>query len=283
MAMERQNDPQELQATLRGLRRSGKRIGLCPTMGALHAGHLSLVKNLSSHCDIRVVSIFVNPTQFNDPKDYAAYVIDLERDLSQLKDQGVDFAFTPSAESMYPKGAQTSVTLSNITQPLEGLFRPGHFAGVSTVVASLFNIVQPDVAIFGEKDFQQLRLIESMVRDLHFGIKILRGKTVREEDGLALSSRNARLSASARKEAVQISKGLSAARASFTSGVREATALISAARSEINKISEFNLEYLEIVNEETLAVVDQVSTNDRILVAMHLGGVRLIDNMPMAG
>ncbi len=184
-----------LRAEMYAHRRAGRRIGFVPTMGALHEGHLSLARTLAHHCDIRVCSIFVNPTQFNDPKDYEAYVINLDKDKALLEREGVDLLFAPDVGEIYPAGFQTTVTVADISKPFEGALRPGHFAGVATVVTVLFNAVTPDVAIFGEKDFQQLRLIEQMVGDLKMDIQIIRGELVRDADGLALSSRNARLSA----------------------------------------------------------------------------------------
>jgi pantoate--beta-alanine ligase len=260
-----------------------KRVGFVPTMGALHEGHLSLARALKGHVDIRVCSIFVNPTQFNDPKDYEAYVINLESDKRQLEEEGVDILFAPAVSEIYPPGFQTAVTVSEIAKPFEGALRPGHFAGVATVVSLLFQIVRPHVAIFGEKDFQQLRLIERMVEDLKFDIEIVRGELVRDVDGLALSSRNARLSAQGRREALQISKGLFAAKAAFAAGERSTAVLEGLVVQSINSMSHPQIDYASLVDEETLAPVGpHAPERCRLLVVARVEGVRLLDNVGLA-
>lgn len=255
-----------------------------PTMGALHKGHLSLARTLNEHADIRVCSVFVNPTQFNDPKDYEAYVINLESDKRQLEREGVDILFAPSVSEIYPPGFQTLVTVNEIAKPFEGALRPGHFAGVATVVSILFQIVRPHVAIFGEKDFQQLRLIERMVEDLKFDIEIVRGALVRDADGLALSSRNARLSPQGRVNALQISKGLFAARAAFAAGERSTAVLEGLVVQAINAMPSPQIDYASLVDEETLAPAGpRAPERCRLLVVVRVEGVRLLDNVGLVG
>jgi pantoate--beta-alanine ligase len=251
-------------------------------MGALHEGHISLARTLREHCDVRVCSIFVNPTQFNDPKDYQAYQVNLERDSEMLRAEGVDVLFAPSVDQIYPPGFQTSVRVSEVSKPFEGALRPGHFEGVATVVTVLFNAVSPHIAIFGEKDFQQLCLIERMVKDLAMDITIVRGALVRDEDGLALSSRNARLSAAGRKDALCISQGLFAAKDAWTSGERSSDALERIVRSHIEKMQDPQIDYVAVVDEGSLARVATAGPSTRILVVARVEGVRLLDNIGLA-
>jgi pantoate--beta-alanine ligase len=271
----------ELRAEIKAHKRAGKRIGFVPTMGALHEGHLSLARTLKQHSDVRVCSIFVNPTQFNDPKDYAAYVINLEADRRLLEKEGVDILFAPSVSEIYPKGFQTSITVSEVSKLWEGPLRPGHFMGVASVVTILFNAVQPDVAIFGEKDFQQLRLIEQMVADLKMDIRIIRGALVRDEHGLALSSRNARLSAKAKADAVAINRGLLAACKACGAGERDAKALEEIAAEIVRAVPGAEIEYIAAVYEETLAPVETIEGACRILAVVKIEGVRLLDTMAL--
>lgn len=272
----------ELRAEIKSLKRMGKKVGFVPTMGALHEGHLSLARTLTGHCDVRVCSIFVNPTQFNDPKDYQAYVINLENDQKLLEKEGVDILFAPSVEEMYPAGFQSTVALSEITKPWEGASRPGHFAGVATVVTMLFNAVQPDCAIFGEKDFQQLRLIERMVSDLKMDIAIIRGTLVRDSDGLALSSRNARLSTEGRGHSLAISRGLYAAREAYQGGEKNAKTLEEVVARSVRQVPGAEIDYIAAVREDTLAPVSEIAGACRILVVVKIDGVRLLDNMAVA-
>lgn len=272
----------ELRAEIKSLKRMGKKVGFVPTMGALHEGHLSLARTLTGHCDVRVCSIFVNPTQFNDPKDYQAYVINLENDQKLLEKEGVDILFAPSVEEMYPAGFQSTVALSEITKPWEGASRPGHFAGVATVVTMLFNAVQPDCAIFGEKDFQQLRLIERMVSDLKMDIAIIRGTLVRDSDGLALSSRNARLSTEGRGHSLAISRGLYAAREAYQGGEKNAKTLEEVVARCVRQVPGAEIDYIAAVREDTLAPVSEIAGACRILVVVKIDGVRLLDNMAVA-
>ena len=269
----------DLRAEIKAVKNAGKRVGFVPTMGALHEGHLSLARTLTKHCEVRVCSIFVNPTQFNDPKDYQAYVINLEKDKALLEQEGVDILFAPSVDEIYPSGFQTTVTVNEISKPWEGALRPGHFAGVATVVTILFNAVSPDVAIFGEKDFQQLRLIERMVSDLKMNIEIIRGELVRDGDGLALSSRNARLSAEGRFNALAISRGLFAARKASGEGTSTSEDLESIVARSVLEIAGAEIEYIAVVDERTLERVSTLSGACRVLVVVRIEGVRLLDNI----
>lgn len=271
----------ELRAEIKARKLAGKRIGFVPTMGALHEGHLSLARTLKAHCDLRVCSIFVNPTQFNDPKDYEAYVINLEKDKELLEREGVDILFAPTVSEIYPQGYQTTVTVNEISKPFEGALRPGHFAGVATVVTVLFNAVTPDVAIFGEKDFQQLRLIEQMVRDLKVDIEIVRGALVRDADGLALSSRNVRLTPEGRRNSLSISRGLFAARAAAQGGEVSGATLEEIVATSVREVPGATIDYISAVNEETLERVDTLSGASRILVVVKIDGVRLLDNIAL--
>jgi pantoate--beta-alanine ligase len=271
----------DLQSALQPLRTNGMSVGFVPTMGALHDGHLSLARTLKDHCHVRVCSIFVNPTQFNDPKDYQAYKINLEQDKKLLGQEGVDILFAPSAEEMYPTGFQSKVMVSEVSKPFEGALRPGHFEGVATVVMMLFNAVRPDLAIFGEKDFQQLALLERMVLDLKMNIQIIRGALVRDSDGLALSSRNARLSRDGRQHALLISQGLFAAREAFRKGERRSEALENLVRASISEMPTPIIDYATVVDEATLVPVEEVSGACRMLVVARVEGVRLLDNIAL--
>lgn len=275
--------PEDTRRAVLEYKMKGKRVGFVPTMGYLHEGHLSLVREIKKSCDVVVASIFVNPLQFNDPNDLLKYPIDLERDFSLLTAEGVDIVFTPKASDIYQENNQTRVAVTKLSQPLEGEFRPGHFEGVTTVVALLFNIVQPDAAIFGEKDLQQLRLIEQMVRDLHFPITIIRGALIRESDGLALSSRNVRLSVEGRKQALLLSRSLQTAR-ELSATDRSAISIITEVKKMYDAQSAVKLEYFSIADERTLESASALETGGvyRALVAAYVEGVRLIDNMQLA-
>lgn len=272
---------QSLREELRVARAAGKRIGFVPTMGALHAGHLSLARQLREYSDLRVCSIFVNPTQFNDAQDYQAYVINLRSDQNLLQQEGVDLLFAPSVEEVYGPGFQSEVVVQEVSKPFEGALRPGHFVGVATVVTILLNIVRPDVAIFGEKDFQQLSLVERLVRDLKLETTIVRGALVRDEDGLALSSRNVRLSAAGRRDALRLSRGLFAAHAAWANGERSAEVLERIVVQEIEQMANPQIDYAAVVDESTLARVQQVGEGCRILLAARVDGVRLLDNIAL--
>jgi pantoate--beta-alanine ligase len=255
------------------------RIGVVPTMGYLHEGHLSLVRAIRASCEVVIATIFVNPTQFNQQEDLEKYPRDEERDISLLAAEKVDVVFLPSAEDMYPSGVTLWVTVEGIVEPMEGLFRPGHFRGVTTVVAKLFSLIQPDVAIFGEKDFQQLRVIEEMTKGLLAPISIIRGALVREEDGLALSSRNVRLTAADRVSASAISRGLRGAQALFLAGESDPEVMRASITRTLAEGGVPRVDYVEIVDEETLRPISPVTHGSRICVAAWVGGVRLIDTM----
>jgi pantoate--beta-alanine ligase len=270
--------PAEMQCRAEAVRRRGKRIAFVPTMGFLHEGHLSLMHEGRRRAEVLVASIFVNPTQFAPGEDFARYPRSFERDCELLQTVPVDMVFAPSAETMYPRGAQTWVETTEITQGLCGAHRPGHFRGVTTVVAKLFNIVKPHVALFGEKDFQQLRAIQRMVKDLDFGIEIVPMPTVRDSDGLAMSSRNAYLTAEERTRALSLSRALAAAHDSFVGGVRDPRMLACAATAVLAATPGLRIEYVEAVDAETLAAVDRVERPVVVAIAAHVGKTRLIDN-----
>jgi pantoate--beta-alanine ligase len=270
-----------LRAAVREWKKQGLRVGFVPTMGYLHEGHISLVELAKRHSDRYVVSIFVNPTQFNDPRDLEKYPRDLPRDLDMLRKAGTHGVFFPTPESMYAPGHESWVELSDLPLDHEGAHRPGHFRGVTTVVSMLFNLVQPDIAVFGEKDFQQLRIIERMVDDLKFPVDIIRGPLVRESDGLAMSSRNVRLQGEARTRALHISKGLFAAQSAFAQGERVAAALREIVLKALTGVPELTVEYVEVVEETKLTRVEQASPTSRVIVAAMVSGVRLIDNISL--
>jgi pantoate--beta-alanine ligase len=269
----------EIREALEPYRRSGKRVGFVPTMGALHAGHLSLCDVTAARSDVVVASVFINPTQFNNPNDLAAYPYDLDRDARMLESEGVSLLFAPTKELMYGADFESWVELQKLPTLWEGAHRPGHFRGVSTVVSMLFNIVQPQVAAFGEKDFQQLRIIEQMAHDLHLPIEILRAPIIREPDGLAMSSRNVRLSSSGRKKAIAISAGLFAARDAFQHGESTAASLTELAGQGVRALDGVEVEYIAVVEEQNLLEQSEARAGHRILCAVVVDGVRLIDNL----
>jgi len=254
-------------------------VALVPTMGALHAGHLQLVDVAARAAREVVVSIFVNPLQFGPSEDFARYPRTLDADLAALAGRGVAFVFAPSAEEMYEGKRGTLVTPPDGSDAFEGAIRPGHFAGVLTVVAKLFHIVQPDVAVFGRKDLQQLSLVERMVRDLDFPLAVLPVDTVRESDGLALSSRNRYLSPEDRARAPRLQQALQATRARFGAGERDPAALVAAGRQTIAADPAITLDYFEIVRPSTFTPVAQAERGDAAIVAARVGGTRLLDNV----
>jgi pantoate--beta-alanine ligase len=260
------------------LRKRGERIAFVPTMGALHAGHLSLLSAARGQGDRVVLSIFVNPTQFGPNEDLARYPRDLDGDLAKAADAGTDVAFVPQAEDMYPPGSQTFIDVREVSQGLCGDRRPGHFIGVATVVAKLFGIVRPHVALFGEKDFQQLAVIRRMVADLHLPVEIVGRPTLREQDGLAMSSRNAYLSPAERGRALAIFQGLSAARERFAAGERQADALVELALAAMKDRVD-RVDYVEIRDADSLRPVEHLDAPAVILAAAFVGATRLIDNM----
>jgi pantoate--beta-alanine ligase len=277
-AFEIVRDPAEMRARAEDLRRDGRRIAVVPTMGALHEGHLTLLRTARQRADIVILTIFVNPTQFGPKEDLAKYPRDEAGDIAKARECGIDLAFCPDVSAMYPPGAQTFVEVRELQLPLCGASRPGHFAGVATVVSKLFNLTKPHLAVFGEKDFQQLAIIRRMVRDLDFGIEILGVPIVREADGLALSSRNTYLSADQRKAALSLSKGLAAAAAKLEAGERDVAALIAAARAPIDAEPTMRIDYLELRDADELTSIDKVARRAVLAVAAFAGTTRLIDN-----
>lgn len=266
---------------VRNWRHAGETHAFVPTMGFLHEGHLSLVDLAQRAADRVSVSIFVNPAQFNDPKDLEKYPRSLQCDLTLLRHRGVDLVFCPSTEEFYPRDFQSWVSVEALTKRWEGAGRPGHFRGVTTVVSMLFHALQPDFAVFGEKDFQQLRVIEQMVADLKFPIEIVRGTLIREEDGLAMSSRNSRLSFESRQKALGISRGLLNAQKAYQRGERRAEALCQAVQRELQHLPGVAVQYLACVQEDTLEAVEDVPDGVpcRVLTTVVVDGIRLLDNM----
>ncbi len=261
------------------LRAEGKRIGFVPTMGFLHKGHLSLVKIAKGMSVVVVVSIFVNPTQFGPGEDFQRYPRDEEGDREKLEGAGVDFLFIPAAGEMYLPRSQTSIDVAEVSKGLCGDFRPGHFKGVATVVGKLFNIVVPHVAVFGEKDYQQFMVIKRMVEDLNFDVEIVPGATVREEDGIAMSSRNTYLSPEERKKALVLSQSLKRGRELFESGERRASVLFHKVKETIESESGVSLQYVEVRDAETLERIETILRPAVIAVAAIVGRTRLIDNI----
>ena len=271
----------DLRSLLRPLREKGQRIGFVPTMGFLHEGHGALIRQSAARCDATVVSIFVNPTQFGPSEDLANYPRDLERDQNLCLEAGATVLFLPEAAEIYPTGFQTHVEPGHLAEPLCGRFRPGHFRGVATVVAKLFNIVQPDLAFFGQKDFQQTVVIRRMARDLNLTVDVVVVPTIREADGLALSSRNGYLDAEARGRALCISEGLLAAKAAFDQGERGAGKLVKLTRGHLAGVD--SLQYLKLVDVQNLEPIQgQVDRTAALCVAAFVGSTRLIDNVILA-
>lgn len=260
------------------------RVGIVPTMGYLHEGHLSLVRAIRPHCDVIVATIFVNPTQFTQAEDLEKYPRNEVRDCALLSSEGVEVVFVPAIEEIYPPGCPpTWVSVEGVSEPMEGTYRPGHFRGVTTVVTKLFSIVQPDVSIFGEKDFQQLRVIEEMTKALLLPTTIVRGALIREEDGLAMSSRNVRLSPEDRISARALSRALRAARILFDSGVCDTAVLRAEIERVMSEVAGIKIDYIELVDEETLRPAPWVKPGTRICIAAWIGGVRLIDTDVLGG
>jgi pantoate--beta-alanine ligase len=275
-------DPRAMRAKAEDLRRDGRRIAVVPTMGALHEGHLALVRAARARADVVILTIFVNPTQFGPNEDLAKYPRDEAGDLAKARGpvpgQGIDLAFCPDAAAMYQPGSQTFIEVRALQQPLCGASRPGHFAGVATVVAKLFHITQPHVAVFGEKDYQQLAIIRRMARDLDFEIEIASVPIVREPDGLALSSRNAYLSADQRRAALSLSAGLAAAERAYAAGERRTAALAAAARAPIEAAPQTRIDYVELRDAVELSTIAQVERPAVLALAVFVGATRLIDN-----
>ena len=270
---------QEARDFCRSQRLSRARVGLVPTMGALHQGHLALVRAARAKADVVVVSIFVNPTQFGPNEDFAKYPRSFERDCELLEREGVDLIFAPSTDEMYPAGNATWVEVQGLSERLCGKSRPGHFRGVATVVSKLFHIVEPDVAFFGQKDAAQVAIIRRMVRDLDMPVAIKVCPIVREADGLAMSSRNAYLSPAERKSALVLYRSLIRAKTMFDAGERNSDKLISAAKQEFAGAPGVRLDYFEIVDPDTLESQPVMAARVLIAVAAFVGTTRLIDNI----
>jgi pantoate--beta-alanine ligase len=270
--------PSEIIAATSEAHRSGKRVGFVPTMGALHQGHLSLVRAARAQCDVVVASIFVNPKQFGPTEDFAKYPRTLESDSARLAQEKCDYLFCPSVDDMYPPGNTTAVVVQGLSDRLDGRSRPGHFQGVTTVVAKLFNIVQPDLAFFGQKDAAQAAIIRKMVRDLNFPVEIVVCPIVREPDGLAMSSRNAYLSPEERKRATVLNRSLQRVQALFDQGERDSARLIVAGKAVIAGEPGVRSDYFEVVNSDSLESVSDAS-GALVAVAAHIGSTRLIDNI----
>ena len=271
----------EMQNFSNVCRRKNQKIGFIPTMGFLHEGHLSLIRLIRSQCDVLVVSIFVNPAQFGPTEDLEKYPRDFDRDEALCREEEVDVIFYPTAQQMYPSPYLSYVTVENLDKIMCGKSRPAHFRGVVTIVSKLFNIVKPHFAIFGEKDFQQAVIIKQMTKDLNFEVDILTGPIVRENDGLALSSRNKYLSKQERLNATILFKSLQGARDLFKKGVKDSEEIIEKVRQSIQTVSGAKIDYISLVNPKTLQPVQQVHENDRLALAVYIGKTRLIDNVAM--
>lgn len=276
--MEQLTDIAALRSWVGGHRRAGRRIGLVPTMGALHDGHLSLVDAARQRSDVVVMTLFVNPLQFGPSEDFSRYPRDLARDHALATERGVNLLFAPTVETMYPPGAEIRVIPGPTAEKWEGEVRPGHFAGVLTIVSKLFHLVQPDVAVFGQKDIQQATLIRRMIRDLDFPLELVVSPTVREADGLALSSRNAYLSSAQRGEARVLSAGLRAAGAAWRDGERNSERLLAVVRAEMARAPGVRPDYIALVDPEGLAPVAIAERGAIIVLAARVGSTRLLDN-----
>ena len=280
--MEIINRRQRMASVARKLRREeDKTIGLVPTMGALHDGHLSLVREARRMCDVVVVSVFVNPTQFGPSEDFTRYPRDLTGDTCKLADYNVDYIFAPPVEEVYPKGFATYVTVEGLSEGMEGAARPGHFRGVATVLTVLFNSVRPDFAFFGQKDAQQTLVVRRLVRDLAFDIEVVVLPTVREQTGLALSSRNAYLADGEKKAATIIYRALSQAREVYLEGERNAKRLAETVRAQLASEPLARLEYVSVVDADTMEKFDRIPEDRSVLIALaaQVGKTRLIDNI----
>ncbi len=268
-----------MRSASRLVRGDGKRLGFVPTMGALHEGHLALVRAARTATSVVAASIFVNPTQFGPNEDLAKYPRSFDRDRELLEREGVDLLFAPSVEEMYPAGAVTWVTVDELSNKLDGRSRPGHFRGVTTVVSKLFHIVEPDAAFFGQKDAAQVAIVRRMVRDLAMAVDIVVCPIVREPDGLAMSSRNAYLDAAQRKQALVLHRSLIRAEKMVEAGEQNAARLAAAGREVFAAEPSVRLDYFEVVSPETLDPVDAISGGALIAVAAYVGNTRLIDNV----
>ena len=270
---------ESVRGIVKAARGEGKTIGFVPTMGALHVGHISLIEAAAKSCDFVVVSIFVNPTQFGPEEDFDKYPRPLDDDLEICRKWGVDVVFAPTPEQMYPEENLTWIGVEKLSEPLCGEFRPGHFRGVATVCGKLFNIVQPDLAFFGQKDAQQAVVIRRMAADLNMPLKIVICPTIREPDGLAVSSRNKYLDKQQRQDAAQIYKSLQKCREMTEAGVTDTGQILTQMRKVLNDVPSIEIEYVSIVDSETLQSVDKVAGEVLAAVAVRLDGARLIDNI----
>jgi pantoate--beta-alanine ligase len=280
--MEIINRRQRMASVTRKLRREEeKTIGLVPTMGALHEGHLSLVREARRMCDVVIVSVFVNPAQFGPSEDFNRYPRDLTGDTTKLADYNVDYIFAPPVEEVYPKNYSTYVNVEGISETMEGAARPGHFRGVATVLTVLFNTVRPDFAFFGQKDAQQVLVVKRLVRDLAFDIEVVVLPTVREQTGLALSSRNAYLSEEQHRAAGALYRALSQGREVYLEGERSARRLAEAVRAQVEAEPLARVEYVGVVDAETMEKYDRIPEDRPVLIALaaHVGQTRLIDNI----
>lgn len=273
----------DMRAACRAAKVGGGRLGLVPTMGALHAGHLSLVRAAKGACEIVAASIFVNPTQFGPTEDLAKYPRSFERDCGLLEKEGVELVFAPAVEEMYPAGAVSWVTVEGLSGKLDGASRPGHFRGVTTVVAKLFHIVEPDAAFFGQKDAAQVAIIRRMVRDLNFAVEIVACPTVRDADGLAMSSRNGYLGTQERTQALVLHRALTRVKKMWDSGEKDTSKLVATGREEIAGEKSVRLDYFEIVDGENLDAVKTAGDGAVVAVAAFVGATRLIDNVVLSG
>lgn len=276
--MEIIQSPEQMQQLMASARANGQLIAFVPTMGFLHEGHVSLLREGRKRGDLLVLSIFVNPTQFGQGEDFETYPRDLDKDSALAKQTGVDLIFAPTAAQMYPQGYATEVNVTGITQGLCGASRPTHFRGVCTVVAKLFNIVQPHAAIFGTKDFQQLAVVRRMTRDLNLPIEIVGMPIHREADGLAMSSRNVYLSTEQRQQGLALSQGLALARRLVDQGEGDCSSIIHQVKQLLSAQSQIRIDYVAICHQQTLAPQSRVDTGSVLLLAAYVGQTRLIDN-----
>ena len=276
LALPTLTSPTEMTAWSLAARARGERIAFVPTMGALHEGHVTLLREARKHGQRVALSIFVNPTQFGPNEDLARYPRDLAGDLAKAAGAGTEVAYVPEVGDVYPAGFQTTVEVGELARGLCGPFRPGHFAGVATVVCKLFNVVRPDAALFGEKDYQQLAIVRRMVTDLDMGIEIVGVPTVREADGLAMSSRNAYLSPAERARALSLSRALFAARDAVAAGARDGTAVVTRARAALDVD---RIDYVDLVDAETLQPITELARPAVLAIAAFIGRTRLIDNV----
>jgi len=274
-------DVREMRQTAERLRVNGKRIGVVPTMGYLHEGHLSLIRIARMKCDVVVTTLFVNPTQFGPNEDFSRYPRSFERDLSLAKSAGTDYLFAPEASQIYPTGYTSYVDVEGITGVLEGKSRPGHFRGVATIVAKLFNLTKPHIAVFGQKDAQQVAVIRRMVRDLNFDLELVVAPIIREADGLAMSSRNTYLSPQQRSEAVVLHKSLRLAERRLKEGERECAKIRDEMRTLITAESSGEIDYISLADNTSLQELEHLKPGQSVLISMAVkfGGTRLIDNI----